>query len=173
MQESDSSNFPDDFSAEDITAMSYAVPLVPMPKHLKSRLMAQLNLPELPPEFIISSELQRLFLEPVETLIEMANSIQDWQSFPAPKGSTYKPWKTDAANRQVAFFLKVPIAGNLPSHRHATGEAVLVLEGDFTADGVTYRRGDRSICMAGSKHQPTTQGCLVLCISSLDDEALD
>jgi hypothetical protein len=173
MQEPDSSNFSDDFSEEDITAMSYAVPLVPIPDRLKSRLMAQLNLPELPPEFIVSPELQRLFLEPVETLIEMANSIQDWESFPAPTGSTYKPWKIDAANRQVAFFLKVPIAGNLPSHRHATGEAVLVLEGDFTADGVTYRRGDRSICMAGSKHQPTTQGCLVLCISSLDDEALD
>ncbi len=175
MQEPDSSlsNSSDDFSAEEITAMSYAVPIVPLPTGLKSRLMAQLNLPELPPDFIISPELQRLFLEPVQALIDIANSIETWQPFPAPSGATYQPWKIDAANRQVAFFLKVPNAGILPTHRHATGEAVLVLEGDFTADGVTYRSGDRSICRAGTSHQPTTQGCLVLCISSLDDEALD
>lgn len=175
MQEPDSSQFniSDDFNPEDITAMAYAAPIVPMPASLKSRLMAKLNLPELPPEFIISPELQQLFLEPVEALIEIANSIETWQPFPAPSGATYHPWKIDAANRQVAFFLKVPNAGTLPTHRHATGEAVLVLEGDFTADGVTYEKGDRSICTAGTSHQPTTQGCLVLCISSLDDEALD
>jgi hypothetical protein len=166
-------DFSDDFSAEEVTAMAYAVPLVPMPTSLKSRLMAKLNLPELPPEFIVSLELQELILKPVEALIEIANAIKDWESFPMPNGAMYKEWKVDAANRQVAFFLKVPTAGVLPSHRHATGEAVLVLEGDFTADGVTYRSGDRSICTAGTKHQPTTQGCLVLCISSLDDEALN
>ncbi len=175
MQKSDSSlsPVPDDFSAEDITAMSYGVPLVPMPKSLKSRLMAQLNLPELPPEFIISPELQRLFLEPVEALIAIANSIKTWQPFLAPPGATYQQWKVDAANRQVAFFLKVPNPGTLPFHRHASGEAVLVLEGDFTVDGVTYQRGDRSIYAAETAHQPTTQGCLVLCISSWDDEVLD
>lgn len=167
------SNFLDEFSEEAMTAMAYTVPIVPMSTSLKSRLMAHLNLPELPPEFIISPELQWLFLEPVEALITIANSIEDWQSFPAPTGSTYKQWKVDAANRQVAFFLRVPIAGTLPTHRHATGEAVLVLEGDFTADGATYQSGDRSLCTAGTSHQPTTQGCLVLCISSLDDEALD
>jgi ChrR Cupin-like domain len=175
MQEPDSSlsNFLDDFNAEDITAMSYIVPLISMPKGLKSRLMTKLNLPELPPKFIISPDLQRLFLEPVEALIEIANAIESWQFFPAPEGATYTPWKIDAANRQVAFFLRVPTAGKLPSHRHVTGEVILVLDGDFSADGVTYKKGDRSICLAGTSHQPTTQGCLVLCISSLDDEVLD
>ncbi len=164
---------PEDFNVEDIIALAYAVPLVPLPTSLKSRLMAQLNLPELPPEFIVSPEFQRLFLTPVETLIEVANAIEDWQAFPAPEGTTYREWKVDAANRQVAFFLKVPKAGTLPCHRHAMGEVVLVLEGDFTADGVSYRRGDRSICLPGTTHQPTTQGCLVLCISSLDDKVLN
>ncbi len=175
MKEPDSSlfNVLNDFSPEEITAMAYAVPLVPLPTGLKSRLMAQLKLPKLPPDFIISPELQWLFLEPVEALISIANSIETWQPFPAPSGATYQQWKVDAANRQVAFFLKVPNAGTLPAHRHASGEAVLVLEGDFTAGGVTYEKGDRSICTAGTSHQPTTQGCLVLCISSLDDEALD
>ncbi len=168
-----SSSNPEDFNPEEITTLAYAVPLVPLPTSLKSRLMARLNLTDCSPEFIVSPELQQLFLTPVDALIETANIIKDWEAFSAPEGAMYKPWKIDAANRQVAFFLKVPSAGALPSHRHTTGEAVLVLEGDFTADGVTYRRGDRSVCTAGTSHQPTTQGCLVLCISSLDDEALD
>lgn len=174
MNGTDSISFsnPEDFNSQDITTMAYAVPLVPMPTRLKSRLMARLNLPEIP-EFIVSPELQRLFLTPVQALIEAANTIESWQAFPAPQGATYCEWKVDAANRQVAFFLKVPTAGTLLSHRHATGEAVLVLDGDFTADGVTYRSGDRSICSAGTMHQPTTHGCLVLVISSLDDQVLD
>ncbi|MCY7407333.1 MAG: cupin domain-containing protein [Alkalinema sp. CAN_BIN05] len=146
--------------------MSYSVPLVPLPANLKSRLIARLELPE----FNTSPEFQRLLLEPIESLIAIANTIKIWQPFSAPEGSTYAKWKVDVTNRQVAFFLRVPTAGKLPSHRHATGEAVLVLEGSFVSDGVTYQAGDRSISGAKTIHQPTTDGCLILCVSSLDDQ---
>ena len=145
---------------------AYSVPLVPLPASLKSRLMARLKLPE----FSISPEFQRLLSKPIELLIRIANTIKTWQPLSAPEGSTYAKWKVDVNNRQVAFFLRVPTAGTLPSHRHATGEVVLVLEGDFISNGVTYQAGDRSISGAKTIHQPTTHGCLVLCISSLDDQ---
>lgn len=159
-----------EFNSEDIMAMSYSVPLVPLPASLKSRLMARLQLPELNTEFNTSPEFQQLLLQSIESLITIANTIETWQPFPAPSGSTYAQWKVDARNRQVAFFLRVPVAGKLPSHRHASGEVVLVLEGDFVSNGIRYQVGDRSISAAQTIHQPTTQGCLVLCISSLDDE---
>ena len=155
-----------EFNSEDIMVMSYSVPLVPLPASLKSRLMARLQLPELK----TSPEFQQLLLLPIESLITIVNTIETWQPFPSPLGSTYAQWKVDASNRQVAFFLRVPTAGTLPSHRHASGEVVLVLEGDFVSNGITYQAGDRSISAAQTIHQPTTQGCLVLCISSLDDE---
>lgn len=145
---------------------AYSVPLVPLPARLKSRLMSLVE----SPDFTTSSEFERLLSEPIESLITIANTINTWQPFSAPIGSTYAQWKVDASNRQVAFFLRVPTAGALPLHRHATGEAILVLEGDFVSDGVIYKAGDRAISAARTIHQPTTQGCLVLCISSLDDE---
>ena len=159
-----------EFNSDDIMVMSYSVPLVPLPASLKSRLMARLGLPELNTELNISPKFQQLLSQPIESLITIANTIETWQPFPAPLGSTYAPWKVDASNRQVAFFLRVPTAGTLPSHRHASGEVVLVLEGDFVSNGITYQVGDRSISAAQTIHQPTTQGCLVLCVSSLDDE---
>ncbi len=145
---------------------AYSVPLVPLPASLKSRLMARLGLPD----FNTSVEFQRLLSEPIESLITIANTIKTWQPFSQPPGSTYAPWKVDASNRQVAFFLLVPTAGTLPLHRHATGEAVLVLEGDFVSNGITYRAGERAISGARTIHQPTTQGCLILAVSSLDDQ---
>lgn len=145
---------------------AYSVPLVPLSASLKSRLMARLELLD----FNTSPEFQRLLLEPIESLITIANTIKTWKPFSAPVGSTYAKWKVDANSRQVAFFLRVPTAGALPLHRHATGEAILVLEGDFVSNGVTYQAGDRVISAAETVHQPTTQGCLVLSISSLDDE---
>lgn len=145
---------------------AYSAPLVPLPASLKSRLMARLELPE----FDISPEFHRLLLKPIELLIRIANTIKIWQPLSAPEGSTYAKWKVDVNNRQVAFFLRVPTAGTLPSHRHATGETVLVLEGDFISNGITYQPGDRSISAAKTIHQPTTHGCLILCISSLDDQ---
>jgi ChrR Cupin-like domain len=170
-QNPDSSSL-EELSPEDITAMAYSVPLVPLPTNLKSRLMASLASQSKSDEFITSPEFEQLLLEPIETLITIAQSLI-WKPFPAPEGSTYAPWKLNPQHRQTAFFLRVPTAGTLRKHRHATGETVLVLEGDFTADGKIYRSGDRSIRPAGSIHQPTTQGCLVLCISSLDDEILN
>ena len=147
---------------------AYSVPLVPLPASLKSRLMARLQLPE----FNISPEFQRLLLKPIKSLIRIANTIKIWQPLSTPEGSTYAKWKVDVNNRQVAFFLRVPTAGALQSHRHATGETVLVLEGDFICNGITYKPGDRSVSEAKTIHQPTTHGCLVLCISSLDDEEI-
>lgn len=160
-------------NAAEITTMAYAVPLMPLPSSLKSRLMARLNLPEPLPEWIKSSEFQQILREPIDTLIAIAHSIDRWKPFLSPSGATFARWKVDAKNKQVAFFLKVPTPGTLPRHRHATGEVILVLEGDFTADGQTHRSGARAISNPNTIHQPTTQGCLVLCISSLEDKVLE
>jgi hypothetical protein len=160
----DTNNLPVDLPVE----LAYGVPLIPLPGHLKSRLMERLGLPAPSVALTVDTPLSELLDWSLENLIASAANLDNWKPFPAPESSTWAIWKTDAANRQVAFFLRAP-AGTLPTHYHATGEVVVVLEGDFMADGVRYQAGDRMMSVAGTTHQPTTTGCLVLCVSSMDD----
>lgn len=153
--------------------LAYGVPLMPLPASLKSRLMARLELPELVDEFPIETSLKQYLDYPIAELIAIAQAQKKWTPLPSPEDAMRSTLKTDAANRQVAFFIRAPKAGALPRHHHATGEVVLVLEGDFESNGVVYQVGDRLVSPGNSQHKPTTQGCLVLCISSIDDERLE
>jgi anti-sigma factor ChrR (cupin superfamily) len=59
-------------------------------------------------------------------------------------------------------------------HRHAGPEQCFVLEGDLFDGESTYYAGDFQCAAPGSVHeaQSTVNGCLLLIVSSLNDQLL-
>ena len=172
----------DGFLDENITAaIAYGMPLIPLPANLKARLMGRLGLSSLPTELTLDSisdltvdaSLKELLDWSLADLITAASTIKKWRPLDSPEDATYGPWKIHKSTRQTAYFVRAPRAGALPAHHHAIGEVVLVLEGDFIVEGRRYQAGDRLLSAANTTHQPTTTGCLVLILSSLDDRPVE
>lgn len=155
-------------------SLAYSIEPVPMAADLKDRLMGKINrsrklevMRELP------DALAELLDVPIEQLQAVADRLDNWQAFPAPAIGEMAVWQLDKAANQVAFFVRATASGLFPNHYHAEGETVLVLDGDFSAGDETYRAGDVVYSPGNTSHQPhTTEGCLVFCISSIDDEIL-
>ncbi len=149
--------------------LAYGVPLVPLPASLKGRLFDRIDKISPTPE-----QLTDLLEWQITDLQQVSRDLNNWEPFPMPEGSQRAVWHIDETNSQIAFFLRVHIPGALPKHWHATGEAILVLEGNFIDDdGTVYEVGDISFMAANTSHQPTTSlGCLILGISSINDKIL-
>jgi ChrR Cupin-like domain len=149
--------------------LAYAVPLVPLPANLKDRLFDRLDRTVARPANLLD-----LLDWPVADLQQVATDLPTWESFPMPIGTKRVIWQVDEINAQVAFFLKIPTAGTLPHHWHATGESILVLAGNFIDDdGTVYDVGEQFVAAANTSHQPTTSiGCLILGITSIHDKIL-
>jgi hypothetical protein len=152
-----------------VANLAYGVPLVPLPASLKGRLFDRIDKISPTPEQLID-----LLEWQIADLQQVSRDLNNWEAFPLPEGSQRAVWQIDETNAQVAFFLRVHIPGALPRHWHATGESILVLEGNFIDDdGTVCGVGDRSFMAANTSHQPTTSlGCLILGISSLNDKIL-
>jgi hypothetical protein len=149
--------------------LAYGVPEVPLPMGLKNKLFDRLDRIAAKP-----SDLFELMDWSITDLQKVALDLNSWQPFPMPSGSEMAIWQVNESNAQVAFFLRIPGAGMLPDHWHATGESILVLEGNFIdEDGTVFNVGDRFISEANTSHQPTTSlGCLVLAVTSTNDKIL-
>jgi hypothetical protein len=149
--------------------IAYGVPLVPLPASLTERLFERIDKISPAPEQLID-----LLEWGIADLQQVARDLNNWEAFPMPDGSQLAIWQIDETNAQIAFFLRIHIPGALPKHWHATGESILVLEGNFIDDdGTLYGVGDRSFMAANTCHQPTTSlGCLILGISSINDKIL-
>ncbi|MEO1348080.1 MAG: cupin domain-containing protein [Cyanobacteria bacterium J06635_15] len=155
-----------------LAAIPYSVPLMPLASDLKSRLFQR-----------IANESDSLELGPHSAkLLELLKcSIEDLKR--QSVALTWSPMvganaemavlQTDDLHREVAFFVRATVGGAFPNHTHASGETVFVLDGDFAVDGRVYNPGDRVSSLGRTTHQPKTrQGCLLFCISSIDDEIL-
>lgn len=165
--------------------LAYGVPVATLPADLKKKLFDRLtnttdnqltdrlNQVDVRPTDL-PANLLNLLDWPIADLRQVATDLSNWQTFPMPSGSEMAIWQVDEVNAQVAFFLRVPTAGILPNHYHATGELILVLEGNFIDDdGTVYEIGDRFTAAAETIHQPTTSlGCLILSITSIHDKIL-
>jgi ChrR Cupin-like domain len=149
--------------------LAYAVPPVPLPAEIKNKLFGRLDLLDAQPDHLLD-----LMDWSISDLQKVAMDLTDWKPFPLPKGSERVTWKVDRERSQVAFFLRIYTPGNLPNHWHATGESILVLEGNFIDDdGTVYSVGDRFDALANTSHQPSTSmGCLVLGVTSMNDRPL-
>jgi ChrR Cupin-like domain len=160
-----------------VANLAYGVPLMPLPASLKGKLFDRIDSPrERLHQRIDTTPTQLLDLLKwqIADLQQVSKDLDNWEPFPMPEGSQRAIWHIDEINAQIAFFLRVPIPGTLPKHWHATGESILVLEGNFIDDdGTVYGVGDISVMAANTRHQPTTSlGCLILGISSMNDKIL-
>jgi ChrR Cupin-like domain len=149
--------------------LAYGVPLEPLPAGLKNKLFARLDRTTAKP-----ANLLELMDWSIAELKQVAIDLPNWQPFPRPIGSEMVVWHLDEVSAELAYFLRVKEPGKLPQHWHATGESILVLEGNFIdEDGKVYEVGDRSFAAANTSHQPTTtMGCLILAITSTNDKIL-
>ncbi|NEP15831.1 MAG: anti-sigma factor [Leptolyngbya sp. SIO4C1] len=151
-----------------VSAIPYSLPPLPLPANLKDRLFQRIA----KEDSTAAAALVQLLEQSIAALKQQAASLSNWQPMPGTDSGEIAIWQADEARREVAFFARKP-RGLFPHHAHASGEVVLVLEGDFMVEGQTYGVGDRIYATAMTHHQPSTeQGCLLLCISSMDDEIL-
>jgi ChrR Cupin-like domain len=149
--------------------LAYGVPLEPLPMGLKTQLFARLDRTTTKPANLLD-----LMDWSIAELQKVAMDLPHWEPFPMPIGSEMVVWHVDEVSAELAYFLRIKTPGKLPEHWHATGESVLVLEGNFIDDdGKVYEVGDRSFAAANTSHQPTTtMGCLILAITSTNDKIL-
>lgn len=91
-------------------------------------------------------------------------------------GVAAKPLLVDAKSRYVTMLVRMEPGASYPSHRHAGQEQCYVLEGDLhlgeRPGDETLAAGDYQCALAESRHgvQWTRNGCLLLIVSSQDDE---
>ncbi len=149
--------------------LAYGVPLEPLPTGLKNKLFARLDRTTTKPTNLLD-----LMSWSIAELRQIAMDLSNWEPFPMPIGSEMVVWQVDEVSAQLAYFLRIKEAGKLPQHWHATGESILVLEGNFIdEDGQVYEVGDRAFAAANTSHQPTTtMGCLILAVTSTNDKIL-
>ncbi len=151
-----------------VSDLAYAVPLMPLPEGLKDKLFSRIDRVDPKPANLLD-----LLKWSMTDLQQVVQELDNWESFPMPSGSERAVWQIDQARAQVAFFLWIPTGGLLPSHWHATGESILVLEGHFVDEGVMYEVGDLFVANADTSHQPIASlGCLILSVTSLHDKIL-
>ena len=154
---------------EETTAMlAYGAPTEPMATDLKDRLFKQILVVNMGP----SSDLVKLLDLSIDELKQQVPQL-DWALMPGDSVAEIATWQVDEEDREVAFFVRKADGGKFPNHAHASGETVLVLDGDFIVEGQVYRAGEQVSSSGGTSHQPETQtGCLLFCVSSMDDEIL-
>ena len=148
--------------------LAYDVPLVPMATTLKDRLFQRISAEdgEQPSAWL------PFLTQSIADLKQRAAHL-NWEPLPVMAGVSQATLGVDEDRREIAFFIRAECPGQFPRHHHATGEDLLLLEGDLVIEGQRYYPGDRIYSPANTAHQPETlQGCLLFCVSSLDDQFL-
>ena len=154
---------------ETATALTYMAEPMPVAANLKERLFRRIA----DKPIGASSDLLWLLEFPIAELQQKAAELS-WSLLPGKSGVEVAPWQTDEASREAAFFARKIGSGLFPNHYHASGETVLVIEGDFVVDGQVYYVGEWVSAPGKTSHQPESRGgCLLLCVSSMDDHILD
>jgi len=94
-----------------------------------------------------------------------------WEPTARP-GVHVKPLSVDPARRYVTMLVRMDPGSSYPGHLHAGVEECFVLEGELRVGEEVLRRGDYQRAEEGSEHgvQWTEKGCLLLIVSSQDDE---
>ncbi|MEM9506322.1 MAG: cupin domain-containing protein [Cyanobacteria bacterium P01_E01_bin.35] len=150
-------------------AMAYTLPPMPVATNLKERLFKRIS------QDIIEadSELYQLLQLSIDELTRKSQTLT-WQALAGGTADAQIAiLEVDRAHQKLAFYVKANHGGHFPLHAHDSGETVLVLAGDFVVDGLTHTVGDRIDSVGDTTHQPETiNGCLLFCISSLNDEIL-
>jgi quercetin dioxygenase-like cupin family protein len=96
-----------------------------------------------------------------------------WETTPVA-GVSVKSLHVDPVRRYVTMLVKMDAGVSYPGHLHAAAEECYVLDGDLRVGDQVLKKGDYQRAEAGSKHgvQSTKEGCLLLVLSSQNDELL-
>ncbi len=110
-----------------------------------------------------SSELSGLFVRKADE--------GGWEKTEAP-GVQVRPLNVDEVRRYVTMLVRMEAGASYPRHVHAGAEECYVLEGDLRVGNEVLHAGDYQCAHGGSEHavQSTEKGCLLLIVSSQDDE---
>ncbi len=103
----------------------------------------------------------------------LASEFEGWCDSEV-EGVHFKLLKEDGARGYATALVRMDPGSSYPPHRHGGAEECLVLSGDLTFGGHQLGAGDYQVADKGSVHpvQATKGGCLLLIVSSLDDEPL-
>lgn len=95
-----------------------------------------------------------------------------WKPHPI-KGLIVAVLNTNPITREITSLVRAEVTVEYPSHHHASGEEIFMLEGELIDRGITYKAGDYLYSKAGSVHSPTAiAGCMFFVKTSLDDSFL-
>ena len=96
-----------------------------------------------------------------------------WQKTAVP-GVSVKSLFVDSIRHYVTMLVKMDAGVSYPGHLHDAAEECYVLDGDLQVGDQFLRKGDYQRAAAGSKHgvQSTREGCILLVLSSQNDELL-
>jgi len=102
------------------------------------------------------------------------DSEQGWQETPVP-GVSFKTLFEDRARRYATALVRMGPGSSYPSHRHAGTEECYVIAGEVELAEHRFGPGDYLVSEPGSIHPPhrTREGCVLLIVSSQDDQLLD
>jgi anti-sigma factor ChrR (cupin superfamily) len=108
-----------------------------------------------------------------EGLATIGSDEGAWETTAFP-GVRVKPLFVDAARRYVTMLIRMDAKSSYPGHRHADNEECYVISGDLEVSGRRLSAGDYQLAEKGSVHgvQSTVEGCLLLIVSSQDDEMM-
>ncbi len=90
------------------------------------------------------------------------------------EGIEIKPLHVDSARRRLTMLIRMAPNTSYPPHRHASTEECFVVSGEIRVGGRVLYAGDYQVAAEGLIHgvQSTDTGCVLLIISSQDDELL-
>jgi hypothetical protein len=135
--------------------IAYAAPPLNVPINLKQRLFNR-----------IQRETEIL------DLVALRSGELNWTPHPV-KGLMMAVLNVNYEKREISSLIRADEDVEYPAHHHATGEEILMLEGDLIDRGVTYKASDYLYSKAGSVHAPKAiAGCMFFVKTSLDDNFL-
>jgi anti-sigma factor ChrR (cupin superfamily) len=97
-----------------------------------------------------------------------------WEETAVP-GVRVKPLSVDPVRRYVTMLVRMEPGSSYPPHRHGGVEECYVVEGDLHVGEDVLHGGDYQVAADDSRHpaQWTEGGCLLLIVSSQEDELLE
>lgn len=151
--------------------LAYVAPSVTLPNGLRDRVLRRVAQPT-PSSPQIWKQWESTGAAAVSDLHVVRSGDGDWQE--VRQGVFAKQLYVDRSRDLATMLVRMEPGSQYVPHRHAAPEQCFVLEGDIREGEHVFRAGDFQCLSAGSTHEAqwTEEGCLLLIVSSLNDELL-
>lgn len=159
-----------DSHREAIEALGRSLEPVAPPPSLKARLTAAVSKE---PEAAVIQKWKLWTPSALGSAMTIVRGQDAWEPT-AIDGVDVRRLFVDKPNDRLTMLVRMTGGTEYPAHRHAGVEECYVLEGDLYGTGWEMRAGDYQRLERGSVHgvQGTRDGCVLLIVSSMNDELL-